>query len=78
MPLAHARRMVHPEVGLQGNIDPRLLYAPQAVIAEELEKLKPFFKDNPKWILNLGHGFLPDTPFENAKFVVDWVKNTSW
>jgi uroporphyrinogen decarboxylase len=78
MPLNHARELVHPEVGLQGNIDPRLLYASPATIEKELEKLKPFFRDNDKWILNLGHGFLPDTPYVNAKFVVDWVKNTKW
>jgi len=78
MPLYHARKLVHPEVGLQGNVDPRLLYASPAMIESELEKLKPFFSDNDKWILNLGHGFLPDTPFDHAKFVVDWVNNTGW
>lgn len=78
MPLAYARKLVHPEVGLQGNIDPRLLYADQDTISGELEKLKPFFAENPKWILNLGHGFLPDTPYENAKFLADWVKNADW
>lgn len=78
MPLNHARELVHPDVGLQGNVDPRLLYADQESIAAELEKLKPFFRTNNKWILNLGHGFLPDIPFENAKFVVDWVKSTEW
>jgi uroporphyrinogen decarboxylase len=78
MPLVHARKMVHPEVGLQGNIDPRLLYADQELIADELENLKTFFAENPRWILNLGHGFLPDTPYENAKYMTDWVKNTDW
>ncbi len=78
MPLVHARKMVHPKVGLQGNIDPRLLYADQELIANELENLKTFFAENPRWILNLGHGFLPDTPYENAKYMTDWVKNTDW
>lgn len=78
MPLDHARELVHPEVGLQGNIDPRLLYSDQKTIEAELEKLKPFFRANNNWILNLGHGFLPDVPYENAKFVVDWVKSTKW
>jgi uroporphyrinogen decarboxylase len=78
MPIEHARELVHPEVGLQGNLDPRVLYASQAEITEELEKYKPFFRENDKWIFNLGHGFLPDTPYENAKFVVDWVKSTQW
>ncbi|MEL7586055.1 MAG: uroporphyrinogen decarboxylase [Prolixibacteraceae bacterium] len=78
MPLTHARELVHPEIGLQGNLDPRILYAEQKVIAAELEKYLPFYNKNQKWIFNLGHGFLPDTPYENAKFVVNWVKNTSW
>jgi len=78
MPLLHARELVHPDVGLQGNLDPRLLYASQNDIAFELEKYKEFWIENPDWIFNLGHGFLPDTPFENACFVVDWVKNADW
>ena len=78
MPIEHARELVHPEIGLQGNLDPRVLYASQEEIAEELEKYKPFFRENEKWIFNLGHGFLPDIPYENAKFVVDWIKSTNW
>ncbi len=78
MPIEHARELVHPEIGLQGNLDPRKLYASQDEIAAELEKFKPFFKKNEKWIFNLGHGFLPDIPYENAKFVADWIKNTDW
>jgi uroporphyrinogen decarboxylase len=78
MPMEHARKLVHAEVGLQGNLDPRILYASQAEIAAKLETYKPFFAQNPKWIFNLGHGFLPDIPYENAKFVVDWVKTTKW
>lgn len=76
--LSDARDLVHQEVGLQGNLDPRVLYGSQDLIAAALEKYKPFFRQNPKWILNLGHGFLPDIPYENARFVVDWVKQTQW
>jgi uroporphyrinogen decarboxylase len=78
MPIEHARKLVHTDVGLQGNLDPRLLYADKQSIELELEKYKPFFRNNDKWIFNLGHGFLPDTPYDNAKFVVDWVKQTIW
>ncbi len=78
MPINDARKLVHEKVGLQGNLDPRTLYATHDEIAAELEKYKPFFKENDKWIFNLGHGFLPDIPYENAKFVVDWIKNTDW
>lgn len=76
--IEEARAMVHPEVGLQGNLDPRYLYRNQEELTEVLEKYKTFFHENQKWIFNLGHGFLPDIPYGNAKFVVDWVKNTQW
>ncbi|MFW5753766.1 MAG: uroporphyrinogen decarboxylase family protein, partial [Marinilabiliaceae bacterium] len=78
MPLGHARELVHPDVGLQGNLDPRQLHAPQDEIEKELEKYIPFFRAHPDWIMNLGHGFLPDIPFESARFVVDWVKSANW
>ena len=76
--LSEARQMVHPKVGLQGNIDPHLLFAPQEDIARTLEKYKEFFRRNPHWIVNLGHGVLADTPEENVRFLVNWIKNTNW
>lgn len=76
--LDHARRVLDPALGLQGNLDPRLLYAPQAVIASRLEQYLPFFRSHPRWIFNLGHGLTKDIPYENVSFVVDWVKQAAW
>ncbi len=78
MPLDEARRIVHPEVGLQGNIDPHLLLAPKNDIAAAMERYKPFFAEHQNWIINLGHGVLAETPFENAKFLTNWIKETNW
>nr|WP_321407025.1 uroporphyrinogen decarboxylase [uncultured Carboxylicivirga sp.] len=79
MSLKHARSIVDPEVGLQGNLDPRLLYASQEEIEKELNKTYlPFGRENQKWIFNLGHGILPDLPVENVQFVIDWVKSVDW
>ena len=78
-PLSKARQMVHSEVGLQGNIDPMLLFCSKDVIAAHMEKYyKPYFAEHNDWIVNLGHGVLADTPFENLKFLADWIKETNW
>lgn len=77
-PITEARKMVHPEVGLQGNLDPRLLFAGTQDVEEELKKLLEFGHKEYKWIFNLGHGFLPGIPFENAKVVVEWIKSANW
>lgn len=78
MPITHARELVQEGVGLQGNIDPRLLYASQEEIVRVLEKYILFYREHPGLIINLGHGFLPDVPFHRARFVVEWVKSTQW
>jgi len=77
-PIEDARQMVHPEIGIQGNLDPRLLLADKATIIETLEKYVTFGSKHQDWIFNLGHGFIAGIPFENAKLVVDWVKQTDW
>ena len=77
-PIGEARQLVHSEIGIQGNLDPRLLLADKATILETLEKYVSFGSKNQNWIFNLGHGFIPGIPFENARLVVDWVKQTNW
>jgi uroporphyrinogen decarboxylase len=73
-----AREMVDRNVGLQGNLDPRILFADQETIRKELYTFVPFHKQESKWIFNLGHGLVPGIPVENVKFVVDFVKQENW
>jgi len=75
--LDQARKVLDPKIGLQGNLDPRILFAPQAVV-EELKQYLEFGRKHKDWIFNLGHGFIPGTPFDTARFVTDWVKNQEW
>lgn len=72
-----ARRLVDPAVGLQGNLDPRLLYAPEETIARQLDRLAELRTINPRWILNLGHGVPPDCDVEKLKFIVNQIRNIS-
>ncbi|MBO7608545.1 MAG: uroporphyrinogen decarboxylase [Paludibacteraceae bacterium] len=76
-PLTTARRLVHPEVGLQGNIDPYLLLTTPERIVGAMESIYvPFFKEHGgRWILNLGHGVLANTPFDNLRFLTEWIKD---
>ena len=78
IPISEARSLVHRDIGLQGNLDPRLLFADKGTILETLEKYVEFGSKEHAWIFNLGHGFMPGIPFENAKLVVDWIKKTNW
>ncbi len=73
-----ARKILNNDLGIQGNLDPRLLYSDIKNIEIELEKIKKFASKNNDFILNLGHGFLPDIDHKKAKFIVDWVKTTNW
>jgi len=72
-----ARQLTGNEVVIQGNFDPAKLYAPIPFIEKEVEKmLQGFGKD--KYIANLRHGILPDTPVEHAQAFIEAIKNYSW
>jgi uroporphyrinogen decarboxylase len=75
-PLLVARHLVNPAIGLQGNMDPRILFAPQAVIEQHLQQYLAFFREHPNYIFNLGHGVHKDTPLENVQFVTEWFRQT--
>lgn len=74
-----ARSVVGPEVALQGNLDPRVLFAPPEVIAERAREVVRAGAGSVGGgvggghIFNLGHGILPDTPVEAAQHLVRTV-----
>lgn len=76
--LQTARDLVHPEIGLQGNVDPRLLLASQEEMEKTLNRYIDFGSKNQNWIFNLGHGFIPGLPYENAQFLANWIKTADW
>jgi uroporphyrinogen decarboxylase len=70
------RSRVPPHVAMQGNLDPDLLKAPLPVIQKKVQSLLDSMQDCPGFIVNLGHGVLPDTPVDGARCLIETVKNS--
>ncbi len=63
--------------GLQGNLDPTVLFAPKEKIREETERVLRSYGNHNGHIFNLGHGITPKTPVENTQYFVECVKELS-
>lgn len=69
----NARYLTGGKKTLQGNFDPSRLLSPIPVIKKMVhEMIDEFGKDN--YIVNLGHGILPNIPVDHAKAFVEAVK----
>ncbi|MBA2378511.1 MAG: uroporphyrinogen decarboxylase [Blastocatellia bacterium] len=75
--LGKVKQEIGDSKALQGNLDPCVLLAPQTVLEREVKRILDAYGDGPGHIFNLGHGILPPTPVENAKFLVSCVKELS-
>jgi uroporphyrinogen decarboxylase len=75
--LGTARDTLGPQIAVQGNLDPTVLYAPHAHIEREVKRILAENAGRPGHIFNLGHGILPNVPPENAKFMVECVHRLS-
>lgn len=68
-----AREFTQDKITLQGNLDPsRLLSTPGEIRRLTQEMISNFGKD--RYIVNLGHGILPNVPLENVEAFVKAVK----
>jgi uroporphyrinogen decarboxylase len=72
-----ARTVLEGKTALQGNMDPTILYAPKERIKEEVVRILSSYGRGSGHIFNLGHGILPDMDPENAKAMVNFVKEES-
>ena len=69
----NARYLTGGNITLQGNFDPSRLLSPPSDIKKMVKQMiDEFGKD--KYVVNLGHGILPNIPVDNAKAFVDAVK----
>ena len=71
--IEEARKRIGNKVGIQGNLDPMVLFAPHDVIKQRTEEiLKSVGGQN--HVMNLGHGIDAVTPEDNANFFVKTVQ----
>jgi uroporphyrinogen decarboxylase len=64
-------------VGVQGNLDPIVLYGDQNFIRRRAKRVLNQAGYRTGHIFNLGHGLLPDTPYENVLALVKMVHDIS-
>ncbi len=64
-------------IAVQGNLDPALLLAPPAEIRRGVQAVLDAAAGRPGHIFNLGHGVLPQTPWEHVRAMVDAVHELS-
>ncbi|NCJ06884.1 uroporphyrinogen decarboxylase [Synechococcales cyanobacterium C] len=71
--MAEARALLGPDIGVQGNMDPGILFGSKTLIRDRaLEIIRK--AGNRGHIMNLGHGILPKTPEDHAAVFFETVQ----
>lgn len=74
IPLDEGWQKLGHQVGVQGNLDPVVLFADWDTIEAHTREILRCAGSRPGHIFNLGHGILPETPVENVQRLVKFVK----
>lgn len=77
IPLDEGWSKVGSQCGVQGNLDPVVLFSSWPQIERQAHDILQRANGRPGHIFNLGHGILPETPVENVKRLTDFVKEHS-
>ncbi len=77
IPLDEAWDIVGHELGVQGNLDPAVLFAPPDYIRNRIDYVLERAGGRPGHIFNLGHGLHPKTPLDNVQRAVEYVRELS-
>ena len=75
--IGHARLQLGQTMGLQGNMDPTILYQSAEVIEAEVSRILADYGKGSGHIFNLGHGIPQDVNLENVAMLVDAVHKLS-
>ena len=74
VPLEEGWKAVGTGCGVQGNLDPIALFAPEEVLKARVEEVLRAAGGRPGHIFNLGHGIVPGTPVDQVINVARWVR----
>jgi len=69
------RKEVPGHIAIQGNLDPAILQGPLKALQEKAQFILNSMKGARGFIFNLGHGVVPQTPVENVRWLIDFVKH---
>lgn len=72
-----AVKRLGPDISVQGNLDPCALLLPPDKLEKRVSRILEQAKGARGHIFNLGHGILPETPPENARYMVETVQRLS-
>ncbi len=73
VPLDQGWTHLGPDVAVQGNLDPAVLFAPLPELKKQVRDVLDRAQGRVGHVFNLGHGILTDTPVENVRAVVEMV-----
>jgi uroporphyrinogen decarboxylase len=73
VPLAYARERLQPRVAVQGNLDPLTLVAGGAELDGAVDRILAALHQG-RFIFNLGHGIVPETPVAHVERLVKRVR----
>jgi uroporphyrinogen decarboxylase len=71
--LASAWNGLGPDVAVQGNLDPAVLFSSPEIIRKQAARILDSVRGRRGHIFNLGHGIMEHTPVEHVKLLVDFV-----
>ena len=75
--IGKCRHRVGSKVGLQGNLDPSVLFGSDTLVISEVERLLKCFGPNPGHVFNLGHGINQHVDPQKPATMIEAVKRIS-
>lgn len=72
--LLNIKKALPKGMAVQGNLDPFVMYADKPVIKKKITDLFERMRGEPGFIFNLGHGIMPDMPFDHVKYAVELIR----